>query len=392
MTGFAVVDLETTGFAYNTRDRICEIGVVLLDADGRREDAYTTLVNPQRDLGAQHVHGIDATDARIAPLFADVVGDLTELLAGRVLVAHNATFDTAFLTAEYARAGFPVDLRDAALCTMRLAPAFGAPAKLGECCRHFGIRLDGAHAALNDAEATAQVLQRYLAVDAAVAHPWRDCAGTMRWPAPAPRATTPVVRGAAAPGSGLLARVIAGFDLSTDILGGAEYLDLLGRVLVDERITSDERAALSALARRLGLGTAQQDALHRRYLLGVVDAVCADDVITPRERALIIKLARLLDRSDLEVEALLAHASSLVSRVSAGIDLNPGDLVVFTGFGADEKARLGALAASRGLGVHPSVKKAVAAVIALDPGSNSGKARKAREYGIPVVGAHVLEG
>ena len=32
MQGFAVIDLETTGFAYNRNDRICEVAVVLLDA------------------------------------------------------------------------------------------------------------------------------------------------------------------------------------------------------------------------------------------------------------------------------------------------------------------------------------------------------------------------
>ncbi|WP_291382619.1 hypothetical protein [Demequina sp.] len=60
MTGFAVIDLETTGFAYNNTERVCEIRVVLVAPDGRREDCWSTLVNPQRDLGAQHVHRIDA--------------------------------------------------------------------------------------------------------------------------------------------------------------------------------------------------------------------------------------------------------------------------------------------------------------------------------------------
>ena len=32
MTGFAVIDLETTGFAYSRSDRVCEVAVVLLDA------------------------------------------------------------------------------------------------------------------------------------------------------------------------------------------------------------------------------------------------------------------------------------------------------------------------------------------------------------------------
>ena len=60
MSGFAVIDLETTGFAYNASDRVCEIGVVLLDRNVQREYAWTTLVNPHRDLGAQHIHRIDA--------------------------------------------------------------------------------------------------------------------------------------------------------------------------------------------------------------------------------------------------------------------------------------------------------------------------------------------
>jgi len=52
MSGFAVIDLETTGFAYNANDRVCEIGVVLLDRHVQREYAWTTLVNPQRDRAA----------------------------------------------------------------------------------------------------------------------------------------------------------------------------------------------------------------------------------------------------------------------------------------------------------------------------------------------------
>jgi len=47
--------------------------------------------------------------------------------------------------------------------------------------------------------------------------------------------------------------------------------------------------------------------------------------------------------------------------------------------------------AACGLVVWPTVKRGVVALIAQDPGSGSGKARKAREYGIPVVGEGVLK-
>jgi len=64
--------------------------------------------------------------------------------------------------------------------------------------------------------------------------------------------------------------------------------------------------------------------------------------------------------------------------------------VVFTGMSEARERELTAVAEARGLVVWPAVKRGVVAVIAQDPGSGSGKARKAREYGIPVVGEGVL--
>ncbi len=144
------------------------------------------------------------------------------------------------------------------------------------------------------------------------------------------------------------------------------------------------------MASSLGLAAGDVARLNRHYMLGVVDAVCADDQLTHEERALVIQLAGLLDLADLEVEALLARAAGLVSRVVSEVELKPGDLVVLTGMSESRKRELTAVAEARGLVVWPGVKKGVAAVIAQDPGSGSGKARKAREYGIPVVGDGVL--
>ncbi|WP_296668071.1 exonuclease domain-containing protein [Demequina sp.] len=395
MPGYAVIDLETTGFAYNSRDRICEVGLVLLDPQGRQEERYTTLVNPQRDLGAQHVHGIDATDARVAPTFDRIVGDLTDLMAGRVVVAHNSAFDTAFLVSEYTRAGWPLDLTpDMTLCTMRMAREFGAPAKLSDCCAHFGIELANAHAALDDAEATATLLTHYMqsSPGSRVWSQWVDFAETIRWPSPPRMATMPVSRGSSAAGSSWLDDVFRTFTIETEIGGGPEYLDLLERVLVDRRISADERRALDGLARSLRLTKPEVEGLHRSYMMMVVDAVCEDDLLTPGERALIIQLARLLDLEDIEVEALLAHATDRVSAISSEVALVSGDLVVLTGMSMARKVELTRLAESRGLVVWPGVKKGVAAVIAQDPGTNSGKAKKARDYGIPVVGEAILTG
>jgi DNA polymerase-3 subunit epsilon len=393
MPGFAVIDLETTGFAYNANDRVCEVAVVLVDPLGRREDAYTTLVNPQRDLGAQHVHRIDARDARVAPTFERIVGDLTGLLDGRTVVAHNSTFDAAFLAAEYVRAGWPVDLTpDVTLCTMRFARSVGAPTKLTDCCQHFGVPLVDAHAALADAEATAALLAAYMHAwpTRDVWEPWLAMGVSVRWPSPPRLGTTPVTRGALAPGSALLASVLGRFEPLGHPESANQYLDLLDRVLADRRIANDERRALSALAATLGLTDEDVAQINRHYMLGVVDAACADNLLTREERALIIQLAGLLDLDNLEVETLLVRAESQASDVGGGVDLKPGDLVVLTGMSEARKRELTAIAEARGLVVWPNVKKGVAAVIAQDENTNSSKARQAREYGIPVVGEGTL--
>ena len=388
MSGFAVIDLETTGFAYNGNDRICEIGVVLLDPDGNREYSYTTLVNPQRDLGAQHVHGIDATDARVAPKFDDIVGDLTAVLAGRVMVAHNSAFDTGFLVAEYARAGHSLDLTyDSTLCTMRMAQEHGAPSRLQDCCAHFGISLTDAHHALADAEAAAALLAIYMRNSATshIWHQWLEYASGVIWPTLPRGGVAPVLRGATSVNNSALTAIASSFAPASDVPGAYEYLDLLSRVLEDRKISSAERRALDSLASTLGLDAQAINTLNRHYMVSVVDAACLDNQLTPDERALIIQLAGLLDLRELEVEALLASAASKVDTVHSRLTLDPGDLIVLTGFSAADKARLHVAAEARGLVVWPGIKRAVTAVIALDPGSDSGKARKAREYGIPVV-------
>ncbi|MDE0573470.1 exonuclease domain-containing protein [Demequina sp. B12] len=393
MSGYAVIDLETTGFAYKTTDRICEIAVVLVDADGQREHSYSTLVNPQRDLGAQHIHGIDATDSRVAPTFDRVVGDLTELLAGRTVVAHNAAFDVRFLAAEYHRAGVPVALEPGhAVCTMQLARQLGLPPKLGDVCGYFGIPLVGAHAALNDAEATAQLLTRYREYEA-VARAWQELATAgerLAWPVMPALKTPAVPRGAAQPGSGLLESIVASFHPTVQNGEERTYLELLDRVLLDRKISAQERRELDDAAARLSISPADRDRLHRTYMLGIVNIACEDKVLTPYEKAHIVNLAGLLQLDDVETEALVAHAHTQADASSTTLELPPGSLIVLTGFPAAEKARLTQLAEVRGLVVWSGVKKGVAAVVAQDPGSSSGKATKARTMGIPVVGADAL--
>ncbi|GII59244.1 hypothetical protein Pth03_76330 [Planotetraspora thailandica] len=68
--GYAVIDVETTGLRPFWHDRVVEVGIVHLDPAGE----WTTLVDPERDLGPQHIYGITAADIRHAPTFGEIAG------------------------------------------------------------------------------------------------------------------------------------------------------------------------------------------------------------------------------------------------------------------------------------------------------------------------------
>ncbi len=73
--------------------------------DGTLEDEHETLIHADRSVGASWPHDITARDLLHAPDFEGIAHELRDLLAGRVFVAHNVSFDSRFLLAEYSRMG-----------------------------------------------------------------------------------------------------------------------------------------------------------------------------------------------------------------------------------------------------------------------------------------------
>lgn len=160
--GFAVIDLETTGFS-PLQERIVEVAVVLLDADGVEQGDFCTLVDPQCDPGPTHIHGITSAMLGGAPTFAQVHPYLAGLLSGRVVVGHNVDrFDLAFLRAECDRLGedrTPVAV--VSLDTLQLAQAYldlPGKARLIDCCERYRLTWADHHNALGDARVTADLL------------------------------------------------------------------------------------------------------------------------------------------------------------------------------------------------------------------------------------------
>ena len=156
---FAVLDVETTGLS-PARDRVIEIAVIRCAPDGSVIDEWSTLVDPGRDPGPTHIHGISAADLRGAPSFAEIAGELDDRIAGAMVAAHNLSFDAGFLRAEYTRAGLEAP-DQASICTLQLARVTLSGTggfSLAACAAELGIDHPNAHRALADTRVTASVL------------------------------------------------------------------------------------------------------------------------------------------------------------------------------------------------------------------------------------------
>jgi len=72
-TEFAIVDVETTGLFPRMGDRIVEIAAIRATAKGEVLHEYATLVNPNRDVGPTHIHGISAQHLAMPRLSATLL-------------------------------------------------------------------------------------------------------------------------------------------------------------------------------------------------------------------------------------------------------------------------------------------------------------------------------
>ncbi|NAZ88801.1 exonuclease domain-containing protein, partial [Kineococcus indalonis] len=158
---YAVLDVETTGMDAAT-ERVVQVAVVQLAADGRVEGTWDSLVDPGRDPGPTHVHGISADMLRGAPAFAQVAEHLAGLLAGRVLVAHNARFDWGFLREEFTRAGTAYRVPHF-LCTVTLSRRLRLrDVTLAGVAAHWGVVQHRAHDAVDDTRVLTEVFRASL--------------------------------------------------------------------------------------------------------------------------------------------------------------------------------------------------------------------------------------
>nr|WP_243844355.1 exonuclease domain-containing protein [Salinibacterium sp. ZJ454] len=381
-----------------------------VDADGRIEGQWDTLVNPQRDLGRQDIHRIRASDVLDAPTFDRVAPRLLELLDGRVVVAHNASFDKRFLLTELERTGTWFDPNLVSLCTMQLARDFlpGAGRALADCCSAYDIVIDGAHRAAADAFATAQLLSAYIgatedsefwyaSIDEALNYEWPRLDGIVAadW---VPRPTGPAGEITA---ESFLGRISIKLPEHAGPAEYTDYLALLDRCLLDRQLSAHEAGSLVQAAESLGISRATCEQLHQEYFDAVAKLAWEDGLLTTAEMADMVAVGNLLDISTAAIAAAMnppersqdaATGLGTMSSIAGAFQIVAGDQIVLTGDMSRSREEWESDLRALGYVPKPAVTKKIKVVVAADPDSLSGKARKARDYGIPIVGEATLAG
>ncbi|MET0236144.1 MAG: hypothetical protein ABW224_15980 [Kibdelosporangium sp.] len=185
-----------------------------------------------------------------------------------------------------------------------------------------------------------------------------------------------------------MARLVDGLPRVPHPPHADEYLAVLDRALLDRHLSETEQDELVAVAKDLGLQRGETQELHRRYLVALAKRAWADGLVTDAERDDLRQVTMLLGLGEDEIDHALASARLTTGRnlpTVGDFQLRAGDCVVFTGQMTLPREVWTERATEVGLGVHTNVTKKTKLVVAADPDSLSGKAKKAHTYRIPVI-------
>ncbi|WP_028356862.1 DNA polymerase III subunit epsilon [Brackiella oedipodis] len=165
MSRLIVLDTETTGMNASNGDRLVELGCVELinrEPTGNNLQLY---FNPGRDSDpdALKVHGLTTEFLSQFNDFKSHAQEIQSYLKGAEVVIHNASFDVAFMNAEFARAGLPNieeiadKITDSLMVARRKFP--GQKNNLDALCTRFNVSNEHRvlHGALLDAELLSEV-------------------------------------------------------------------------------------------------------------------------------------------------------------------------------------------------------------------------------------------
>ena len=369
-----VLDVETTG-TFRT-DRIVEISLITLDENSMPIDEYDTLVNPERDIGLSHldgtnvtsIHGITATMVANAPTFEEIAPAVARRLDDAVLVGHNIAFDIRFLKREFERLdessfdpGIPV-------CTYETSGL-----SLENAVSEFNLSSQQAHRALTDARMCAELMTKTVDGDTECAPAFCVASGD-----PNPRTLR---RGAVDP-TKIIKRKISPIHSPWNGDSTGMYRYVLNHVLDDGKIDSRERKQLEELAEELQLSNEQVKEICQLHLATLVAAVERDGIVGEDEHDFLERIAKAMGLENEPIPSMTDLPEE--ASVEAGMTVCfSGDATMIDS--AYTRSFLEKTATLAHLVPRPSVTKKLDMLVLFDPNSYSGKAQKARKYGISIM-------
>lgn len=175
----AFVDIETTGLDPD-RHEIIELAVVLVRQTGDEGKEFEILeelefkVKPERiqdaDPQSLKVNGYDPSAWIFANTLDEAIKAFSEKTKDAIFVAHNLTFDYAFIEKAFKKTGVPnlmfypkIDTISVAFAKLHANPRIDK-FRLQKLCEYFGIQNERAHSALADTRALFEVYKRLMSL------------------------------------------------------------------------------------------------------------------------------------------------------------------------------------------------------------------------------------
>lgn len=160
-----VFDLETTGLSC-AKDKIIQIAILKIFADGRPNETKVRYVNPEMPIPAKVTEITRITDEMVkdAPTFSKLAKGILSFIGDSDLCGFNsARFDLPLLCQEFYRAGIEFDMTNRKHVDVKRLFHRMEPRDLRAAYRKFiGGEIENAHDAGSDVTATFEVLEAML--------------------------------------------------------------------------------------------------------------------------------------------------------------------------------------------------------------------------------------
>ena len=373
MAEVVVLDVETTGIG--PTHQVVEVSGVIYETEfDELIGEFDTLVRPTRsiDSEASQIHGLRASDLSMAPTFAEVGPMLARLFHRRPVIAYNVQFDTRILNEEFQRNGIDFQIHQQACA---YTPFGERQLRLEEAAERIGYKHENAHTALADARAAFAISAH---------HGWDNMLSRAGRTEHFSNVKVGTVR--------TLSRYQAGhtdvYDLKPfsrlrefrDPTAEEGYLLLLDEFLKDKSFSQEELAELDTYASQNQIGVGLKHELHRTYF-GALESAARRGGVTNHEAKLLREYAELLD---VDVEVTVTDFGQFVPKIGSLI-CHTGDSLLDNRVLSKEEVQ--GIVESLGFSFTDELRKSdnVSLLLVADDGHESGKTRKAEQWGIPTM-------